>query len=140
MRKDTIESAWLHYALLLLLRVGALTVGLLPLGCTLEDPDATVTNEHQRYPGGGVQFDDWNPNATAPVVLKEKVGDQKIKWYVPKGQPYLNIPDLNKPNQIEILRPPNDVRETVVTIDGDYQSHGNTRHIQKLIRVTNFAR
>ncbi len=140
MRKDVLESAWLHYALLVLLLAGATTGGLVLLGCEDTDPDAAVQDPTQQFEGGGVAFLEGDPRTEARVNLRPTYGGQPVKWYVPKGQPYLEIPDPKKSNEIVILRPPNDLEETDVTVEGDFQKNGNSHHVTKWVHIVNSPR
>jgi hypothetical protein len=140
MRKDILESAWLHYTLLVLFLAGATTGGLVLLGCDDTDPDAVVPDDTQRYPDGGVVFLENDSRTEARVNLRPKLYGQPVKWYKPKGQPYLEIPDPSKSNEVVILRPPDDLEETEVTVEGDFQKDGKSYHVSKHVHVENSPR
>ena len=94
----------------------------------------------QQFEGGGVIFLEDDPRSEARVNLRPTYWGEPIKWYVPKGQPYLAIPDPQKSNEIVILRPPNDLEETDVTVEGDYQKNGKSYHVTKWVHVENSPR
>ncbi len=138
MQKRRLDSSWLHYALLVLLLAGATTGGLIVLGCDGEDGrGASALDPTQRYPGGGVIFREDDSRTQARVDLNPNYWDAPVKWYVPKGQPYLQIPDPKKSNELVILRPPNDVEESEVTVEGDYQKNGTSYHVIRFVHIAN---
>jgi len=140
MQKNKLESAWLHYTLLVLLLAGATTGGLVLLGCNDIDPDAVVPDVGQRWPDGGVVFLPDDSRESARVNLRPKLDGQPVKWYKPKNQPYLEAPDPSKSNEIVILRPPDDLEETEVTVEGDFQKDGKNYHVSKHVHVVNNPR
>jgi len=141
-RKKTLESAWFHYTLLVLLIAGATSGGLVFLGCDgagpLEDPDYTVNSESHQFEWGGVIFPGDNPDQETTVNMNDLYGSgsHKVQWYKPKNQPYLKIPDPNRSWEIVIVRPPDDVGQTEVTVEGDSQY----THVTKTIHVENYPR
>ena len=138
MRKDILDSQWIQYLLLVLLLAGGTTGGLILLGCDGQDAQGTqVVDPNQRDGEGGVFFGSLDPRTQAEVIVSPTERDEEVKWYVPKGQPYLSIPDPQNSNQIRILRPPDDVRKTTVTVEGDYTKNGTSHHVSRYIHVTN---
>jgi hypothetical protein len=138
MRKAVFDSAWFHYGLLVLLLAGATSGGLILLGCLGQDANGTqVVEPDQRDGDGGVYFDSQDPRTEARVIVSPSIADEEVNWYVPKGQPYLEIRDPKNCNQITILRPPDNVRKTTVTVEGDFTKNGATHHVARYIHVTN---
>jgi len=140
MRRKTLDSCWFQYALLILLVAGGTTGGLILLGCfdwEMTDGSQVVDRQHHYDGQGGVKFGSFDPDTKADVTLSPTVQGEKVTWYKPKYQPYLEIPDPNNSNQIRILRPPSDVRESTVTVEGDYTKDGTNHHVSRYIHVTN---
>ena len=135
-RREVLDSCWLHYAVLVLLLAGASTGGLILLGCA-GDQDAKALDPTQHYPGGGVIFREEDQGTEARVDLAPNYWDAPVKWYVPKYQPYAVIRDPNKSNELTILRPPDGVPQSEVTVEGDYTKNGTNYHITKHVHIEN---
>ena len=137
MRKEILDSQWIQYLLLVLLLAGATSGGLILLGCDGPDAEGTqVMDPTQRDGEGGVFFRGEDPRSEAPVIVSPSIQDEEVKWYVPKYQPYAVLRDPNS-NEFTILRPPDDVRNSTVTVEGDYTKNGQNHHVTRYIHVTN---
>ena len=140
MWKKRFDSCWLHYALLALLLAGGTTGGLILLGCDLVDAQGSEVEEPSQRDGeGGILFSPEDPRQEAKTTVSPTVDGEEVQWYVPKYQ-YAWIEDAQKSNQIIVVRPPDDVREAVVTIEGDYEKDGTGHHVTRHIRIQNYPR
>jgi len=138
MRKEILDSQWIQYLLLVLLLAGATSGGLILLGCDGPDAEGTqVMDPTQRDGKGGVFFRGGDPRSEARVIVSPSIQDEEVKWYVPKYQPYAVIRDPNKSNELTILRPPDGVLQSEVTVEGNYTKNGTNYHITKHVHIEN---
>ncbi len=137
MRKEILDSRFVHYALLVLSLSAASAGGLILLGCLYPETakDVTVVDPTQRFDNGGVRFLKSESKTEARVNLSPKWRGEPVKWTVAANHTDIaQIPDSSKSNEAVVLFPSDGWSRDVV-FEGKYEKNGRQWAVHTIVHV-----